>query len=148
MLLTYKRLTGKSLLSMIGLQNVFHLSIGRKVLGVVYQQYHEEGLFFPFKSGWICMCALHDNNNHAARRLAELLLQWFLHANADNAEPVRETQAAPSTCLPPSLHVVSWVCVSNGWTWQSHKAAQLETCTGASPPCLIVRHTNRKVHEI
>lgn len=42
---------GKSLLSMTGLQNVFHLSIGRKVLGVVYQQYHEEGLFFPFKSG-------------------------------------------------------------------------------------------------
>lgn len=62
----------------------FHLSIGRKVWGLFISSTMRKAYFFPFKSGWICMCAPHDNNNHAARRLAELLLQWFLHANADS----------------------------------------------------------------
>lgn len=71
MLLTYKRLMGKSLLSMTRLQNVFHFSVGKKIFwGVVYQQCHEGGLFLPFKSGWICMCALHDNSNHASQEIS------------------------------------------------------------------------------
>lgn len=67
---------GKSLLSMTRLQNALHLSIGKKDFwGVVYQQCHEGGLFFPLNLDEYACVHCMIITIMPARRLAELLLE-------------------------------------------------------------------------